>query len=174
MPPIPTTNSDAHNGMSDIDHPEHSSTSSTEWWEPLSPQIQSPIEFSVHPQNYDIAWVGERIHYPQKENWYGSLEPGSTNLRARNNTTSHKKRRHQCGSCDATFIKKSSLKDHIKTHDPHRKTVLCPKTNCSRKYGRVADLTRHINSVSQAVLRATDLGNTDREMTVSQQRAVSM
>ncbi|OJD26239.1 hypothetical protein ACJ73_02392 [Blastomyces percursus] len=53
-----------------------------------------------------------------------------------------------CEKCGRHFTRNSNCKSHMKTHDPNRKLPFkCTAPECTKKFGRKTDLTRHVDSV---------------------------
>ncbi|OAT10715.1 hypothetical protein BDBG_06525 [Blastomyces gilchristii SLH14081] len=53
-----------------------------------------------------------------------------------------------CEKCGRHFTRNSNCKSHMKTHDPNRKLPFkCTDPECTKKFGRKTDLTRHVDSV---------------------------
>lgn len=58
----------------------------------------------------------------------------------------------QCSLCPKRFQRNTNLISHLGTHNTQRNIIKCPRPGCKKTYGRMADLTRHIRSVSPSFL----------------------
>jgi uncharacterized C2H2 Zn-finger protein len=56
----------------------------------------------------------------------------------------------ECPMCGAKFTRRSNCKEHQKAHDPSWKKKH-PCEECGKTFGRMADLKRHLNSVSHGI-----------------------
>jgi hypothetical protein len=60
----------------------------------------------------------------------------------------------ECPMCGAKFTRRSNCKEHQKAHDPSWKKKH-PCEECDKTFGRMADLKRHLNNVSQMAVLPT-------------------
>ncbi|KAF8258106.1 hypothetical protein EI94DRAFT_1708293 [Lactarius quietus] len=49
-----------------------------------------------------------------------------------------------CPHCGRIFDRRSNLKPHMETHNPNRKKILCPESDCLSSFTRPHDLQRHL------------------------------
>ncbi|KLJ06917.1 hypothetical protein EMPG_17600 [Blastomyces silverae] len=88
-----------------------------------------------------------RSHAAASQDDQGKVQSGGIRKQSRRKTN-EPEGKFMCEKCGRHFTRNSNCKSHMKTHDPNRKLPFkCTAPECTKKFGRKTDLTRHVDSV---------------------------
>ena len=106
--------------------------------------LRSGLEFALH----DIALISNELHrdslqllelIDQEDGNSETVSPAATRIMSTQQVTKQPKA-HQCPSCEKTFTRATTLREHVRSHTDER-PFAC--TKCSKKFACSKDCKRH-------------------------------